>query len=246
MAQLARPDLARNSSARHDPGIPLSGADPSPAVQSGRPADSAPWQVSLSRPIPGWAVISALLSPTVLIGGWLVAGALQPATYDPVRQTVSVLAGATGTDRWVMTGALLVVGCSQIATGAGLFSARLPARILLMLTGVSTIGIAASPDPASGPTRHHLAFAACCVVTTVVWPLFVVRRMPAQSWSLSLAGGIAMTVIFAGLSGWLLVTATAGGDLGLVERLMSSVQGAWPLVVALALRRSQGSARGAA
>jgi hypothetical protein len=35
-----------------------------------------------------------------------------------MRETISVLAGYTGTDRWVMTTALLLVGGFQIATGA--------------------------------------------------------------------------------------------------------------------------------
>ena len=45
-----------------------------------------------------------------------------------MRDTISVLAGYTGTDRWVMTAALLLVGSFQVATGAGLTaSVGLPA-----------------------------------------------------------------------------------------------------------------------
>jgi hypothetical protein len=184
----------------------------------------------------------------VLVGGWLVAGALQPASYSPMRQTMSVLAGATGTDRWVMTGALLLVGCSQIATGAGLSGVRVPARILLVLTGVSTLGVAATPEPATGPTPQHLVFVVSCVVTTAVWPVVVARRISAQPWSLSMYGGIAVTAVFATLCGWLLIATQGGADLGLAELLTSSAQGVWPLVVALALRRSaaQNQAAGSA
>ena len=117
-----------------------------------------------------------MLAPVVLVGGWLVAGALQPTSYSPMRQTMSVLAGHSGTDRWVMTAALLLVGSCQIATGAGLTGVGMPARILLILTGLSTLGIAATPEPATGPTSRHLAFAVSCVVTTAVWPVFVARR----------------------------------------------------------------------
>jgi hypothetical protein len=66
-----------------------------------------------------------------------------------MRQTMSVLAGQSGTDRWVMTAALLLVGSCQIATGAGLTAVRMPARVLLILTGLSTLGIAATPEPAT-------------------------------------------------------------------------------------------------
>ncbi len=105
-----------------------------------------------------------------------MAGALQPASYSPMRQTMSVLAGHSGSDRWVMTAALLLVGSCQIATGAGLRAVRISARILLIATGLSTLGIAATPEPATGPTSRHLAFAVSCVVTTAVWPVLVARR----------------------------------------------------------------------
>jgi Protein of unknown function (DUF998) len=237
MTQLARPDPARNRSER-DGGTPR----PASAAAEQFAADRSGF-LSAGQPVPGWAVATALLAPAVLVGGWLIAGALQPASYSPMHQTISVLAGQSGNDRWVMTAALLLVGSCQIATGAGLTAVRMPARMLLMLTGLSTLGIAATPEPATGPTSSHLAFAVSCVVTTAVWPVLVARRGPAQSWILSVCGCATVTVIFAGLSCWLLVTAQeGGGDLGMVERLMSTAQGLFPLVVALALRQT---ARGA-
>jgi hypothetical protein len=54
---------------------------------------------------------------------------------------------ATGRDQITQASALLLVGSCQIATGAGLPAARLPARVLLILTGLSTVGIAATPEP---------------------------------------------------------------------------------------------------
>jgi hypothetical protein len=176
----------------------------------------------------------------VLVGGWLIAGALQPATYSPMSQTISVLAGYSGTDRWIMTAALLLVGSCQIATGTGLTAVRAPARILLILTGLSTLGIAATPEPAAGPTARHLAFAVSCVVTTMVWPVLIAKRAQAQSWILSVSGCGTATVLFIGLSCWLLIAARAGSaDLGMVERLTSAAQGLFPLVVALALRQTE-------
>ena len=239
MTQLARPDLARSQSGRDHvrPGPASATAEPLPAHHSG---------LLRAWPVPGWAVGTALLAPVVLVGGWLIAGALQPASYSPMRQTMSVLAGHSGTDRWVMTTALLLVGGCQMATGVGLTAVRMPARILLILTGLSTLGIAATPEPVTGPTSRHVAFAVSCVVTTLVWPVLVARRAPVQSWILSVYGCATVTAIFAGLSCWLLITAQDGGsNLGMVERLTSAVQGLFPLVVALALRQSARDARGA-
>jgi uncharacterized protein DUF998 len=233
MTQLARPDLARNRSGRDPlrPGTASAAVEPLPADRSGH--------VRAGPPVPGWAVGTALLAPVVLVGGWLVADALQPGSYSPMRQTMSALAGHSGTDRWVMTAALLLVGTCQIATGAGLAAVRMPARILLILTGLSTLGIAATPEPVTGPTSRHLAFAVSCVVTTAVWPVLVARRTPAQPWILGVRRCATVTVIFAALSCWLLIAARdSGGDLGMVERLTSAVQCLFPLVVALALRQA--------
>ena len=88
--------------------------------------------------------------------------ALQPTSYSPIRQTMSVLAGQGATDSWVMTGALFVIGGCQLATAVGLTSVRLPARILLIVTGLCSIGVAASPEPATGPGPRHLVCAALC------------------------------------------------------------------------------------
>jgi hypothetical protein len=64
----------------------------------------AAWPVRSSRTVHQWAIISAGLAPILLTGAYLIAGILQPASYSPVRETISVMAGQAGTDRWVMTG----------------------------------------------------------------------------------------------------------------------------------------------
>jgi hypothetical membrane protein len=233
MTSLVRPDLARNRSERNHRRLGRA-----PATTEALPAGHST-VARAGRRVPGWAVATALLAPAVLVAGWLIAGALQPVAYSPMSQTISVLAGYSGSDRWVMTTALLLVGSCQIATGAGLTAVRAPARILLIVTGLSTLGIAVTPEPATGPTPRHLAFAVSCVVTTAVWPVLIARRGSAQSWILSVYGCATVTVLFAGLSCWLLIAAQDGSaDLGMVERLTSGAQGLFPLVVALALRQT--------
>lgn len=206
--------------------------------QVGRLEGSAAW------PVPWWAIVSAGLSPVLLTGGWLVAGALQPASYNPVRQTVSVLAGHAGTDRWVMTGVLLLVGGCHLITAAGLTRVGRPARVLLVVAGLSSVGIAVSPEPVVGSTAQHLAWTALGAVMITVWPAFTARREAPQPLILSPSGAAAVTAVFAGLLCWLMAETQGGSVLGLAERLTSSVQTTWPFIVALVLWRSSRRAPG--
>ena len=118
----------------------------------------AAWPARSSPAARLWAVVSAALAPVLLTGGYLVAGALQPASYSPVRKTISVMAGQAGTDRWIMTGGIFLVGGCYLVTAAGLTGVRAAARVLLIVAGLAGIGIAASPVPASGATPRHLAW----------------------------------------------------------------------------------------
>ncbi|MGH3067551.1 MAG: DUF998 domain-containing protein [Streptosporangiaceae bacterium] len=200
-----------------------------------------PWRpgsASSSWTVPGWATASAALSPVVMIGGWAVAGSLQPASYSPVRSTVSVLAGYGGTDRWIMTSALLVVGVCYFVTAAGLPGARVPARIVLMIAGLSSVGIAVSPEPVRGSSPQHLAWTSLGAVAITVWPAFTARRARSQPLILRARGAGAVTVVFLALLAWLVIETQGGTALGLAERLVSAVQVTWPFVVALALRRT--------
>jgi Protein of unknown function (DUF998) len=93
----------------------------------------AAWPARSSPAARQWAVVSAALAPVLLTGGYLVAGALQPASYSPVRKTISVMAGQAGADRWIITGGLFLVGGCYLVTAAGLTGVRAPARVLLIV-----------------------------------------------------------------------------------------------------------------
>jgi hypothetical protein len=192
---------------------------------------------SPGRTVPAWAIVSAGLTPILLTGGWLVAGTLQPASYDPVRDTVSVMAGHGGTDRWVMTGALLLVGGCHLVTAAGLGAIRLSARVLLILAGLSSTGIALSPEPVVGSTPQHLAWTSFGAVIITVWPAFTARPGSPQPLVLSRRGSAVVTAVFLALLCWLVIETQDGSYLGVAERLTSSVQTTWPFVVAVVLWR---------
>jgi hypothetical membrane protein len=188
------------------------------------------------HPVPGWTVVSAILSPVLATGGWLIADTAQPASYSPIRATVSVLAGHAGTDRWIMTGALFLVGGCQLVTAAGLTGVRAPARILLAVAGLSSIGIAVNPEPAGGSTPQHLAWTALGAVAITVWPAFVARSTPPRPLILSGYGCAVVTAVFLVLLGWLVMETQGGSDLGLAERLFLSTETCWPFTVTIALR----------
>jgi hypothetical protein len=198
-----------------------------------------PWHRSHGqalRPIPRWTVISAGLAPLVLTVGWLVAGRLQPPAYNPIRQTMSVMAGQGGTDRWVMTAALLGVGCCYLVTAVGVNGVRMAARVMLGIAGLCSFGIAASPEPLTGPTPLHLVFTGIGAVVIAIWPAVVGWGGPRQPALLGVPACAIVTALFAAMLGWVLIETQGGSDLGLAERLMSSVQTCWPFVVALLLR----------
>src|SRR6204780_5430584 len=203
-----------------------------------RLASSATWPRRLRHAVPGWTLVSAILSPVLATGGWLIADTVQPASHSPIRKTVSVLAGHAGTDRWIMTGALFLVGGCQLVTALGLTGVGVPARLLLAVAGLSSIGIAASPEPVSGSTPQHLAWTALGAVGIPGWPALGARRAPPRPLILTSYGRAVVTAVFIALLCWLVIETQGGRDLGLAERRFLSIETCWPFIVAVALRHT--------
>ena len=191
-----------------------------------------------------WVIVSAGLAPILLTVTYLIAGILQPASYSPVRGTISAMAGQTGTDPWLMTGGIVLVGGCYLITAAGLTGVRASARALLAVAGMAGIGIAASPEPAAGPTSRHLALTVLGAVAIAVWPAFTGRRAAPRPLILSVYGSAAVTVAFVALLCWLLAETRDGSVLGLAERLTTSIQTCWPFIIAVALHRTGRVIRG--
>jgi hypothetical protein len=194
-------------------------------------------RLSLQRTVPRWTLVSSALSPALLTAAWLIAGSRQPASYSPRRQTVSVLAGHAGTDRWIVTAALYLIGGCYAATAVGLRAVDVPARIGLLAAGLAAIGIAACPEPAHGSTIQHLTCTGFGAVAITIWPALVAgrnTRTPVTTVRTSLVA----TTLFVALLVWTSIEAVHGDALGLAERLSATVQSCWPFVVAVATRRS--------
>jgi hypothetical membrane protein len=192
------------------------------------------------KAIPWWSVGAAAACPILLIGGFSAAAALQPASYDPVRNTISELASQGATDSWVMTAALAGVGLCYLVVAIGLWPARAAGRVVLSGGGVATLLIALFQVPSHGYSyRHELA-----VILTVLfccsWPAFASRpgeRLPL----LRPAPSFAAAGVSLGLAAWYALE-SHGALLGLAERCAAIAPPLWLLAVVITseLRLRQG------
>ena len=205
------------------------------AAQPTSRAFLATWPISV--PLARCAAVSAALAPMVMIGAWLVAETLQPPSYSPLSSSISGLAGLAATDRWIMTSALFLVGACYLVAAVGLPGLRTPARVVLMIAGLSSIGIADSPEPAGGTSPQHLAWTSLGAVAITVWPAFTASRSPSAPPVLRARNVAAVTAIFLILLAWLTVETQHGPVLGLTERSVTGIQVTWLFIVARALQR---------
>jgi Protein of unknown function (DUF998)/Protein of unknown function (DUF3040) len=137
------------------------------------------------------------------------------------RQTVSVLAGHAAKDRWIVTGAVYVIGMCHVATAAGLRRLNLRARVGLVVAGLAAIGIAASPQPVSGSNTKHLVFTVIGAVAITVWPALGAQRRAPASILVNARVSAAVSLGFLILLSWTVVETQGGASLGLAERVSS-------------------------
>jgi hypothetical protein len=190
------------------------------------------------RGVPWCGVLSSAAAPVLLIGGWTVAAALQPGSFDPVTGTISALAAHGATDRWVMTLALAGLGACHITTGLALRPAARPGRLLLMAGGAATIAVAANPLPAGGggSLPHGLA-AGVGFAALAIWPSGGWRRRRSVPASLRPAACAGASIVLLGLLGWFADEIWTGGpQIGLSERMVAGAEALWPLAVVLIAR----------
>jgi hypothetical membrane protein len=182
--------------------------------------------------IPWWAVVSAVVAPVALVGGWLWAGALTPG-YDPVRQTISDLASLDAPARVLMTTALVVTGIAHIVTAVALRPADVAGRMLLGVGGVATLLVAWIPN--AGPGRNavgHMIAAYLAFAALSAWPAVIAVDRPDAPFVLRRRFGPALALVLGFLV--LLTIAdivTGGATLGLRERVLTTGQVLAPLVV---------------
>lgn len=190
------------------------------------------------KAIPWWAAAAAAACPVLLVGGYLLGAALQPPSYDPVRDTISELAGRGATDPWVMTAALACLGSCFALAALGLRPAGAAGRILLAGQGLATLVIAAFPQPRHGYSVVHELAVVAAAATCCTWPVFASRRQhPAPL--LKQAPSFAAAALLFGLVAWYALE-SHGTLLGLAERCAATAPPLWLLAVVVTTWHASG------
>lgn len=197
------------------------------------------------RRVPWWGLVSSLAAPVLLIGGWTLAAGIQPMHFDAVVRTISDLAAHDTPHRWLMTGALVGVGLSHLATASALGCARTAGRLALGLGGLATLAVAAFPLPAGDlPSSAHSVAAAAAFVSLAVWPAFAWKHPPAPGRTVPVllrpqASAAAAGTLLVFLAWFFVEQLVSGQRIGLAERVAAGSQALWPLAVVVSARRSQ-------
>lgn len=186
--------------------------------------------------VPWWAVVAAAAAPALLVGGFFAAAGLQPATYSPVRDTISELAAKGATDPWVMMTALAAVGSCYLLAAFGLRPARRAGRGALAAAGVATLLIAAFRQPHHGYSIPHEAAVIAACTTMCAWPVLGARRRH-RAPLLSLPASVTATAVTLGLTLWF-VFEQHRAELGLAERCAAVAAALWLFSVVLTTRRA--------
>ncbi len=184
----------------------------------------------------GLGLVAAALPLVGLVGGWTLAGALQPADYDPVVESVSALAATTTPYRWVMQTGLVLAALGWL--GAAALVPRLPrvARALMAVGGLGTLGVVLAPMASRSETNAvHVAFAAPVFVLLSLWPAWSTPGGGSAPWPQRRHTALVATAVLALLTLSLLLPGlTHTATFGLWERILLAAQTVWLLVVGAA------------
>jgi hypothetical protein len=175
--------------------------------------------------------LGGVIGPVVFVGSWAIAGATT-ANYSAVDDAISDLAAVGASTRVLMTVGFLVFGLGLVAFGSALrevLDGR--AWIAAVVTGGSTIGVAATPLGGWSGDVAHAAFAGLGYAAIVALPLLAavpLARAGRRGWSRA-------SVVTAAISAVCLVASTFGPAHGLWQRLGLTVADGWIVVTAAGL-----------
>jgi hypothetical membrane protein len=131
-------------------------------------ADIHPHQVSRLL------LVLAVLGPVQSVVGWSLSAALWPG-YDPIVQTISELASPESPVRYLQSSFFILGALIDIVVALRFTVIARPARVLIFLGGLATIGLTIYPTPLVGVSEPHRVFATISFVIFSVWPVFGMR-----------------------------------------------------------------------
>ncbi|MYS24106.1 Protein of unknown function [Streptomyces sp. DvalAA-14] len=183
------------------------------------------------RRVAWWALLSSAIAPLVLLAGYTTGAALEGHRYNPVRQTISVLAAGDNDGYWALTSTLIAVGACHLVTALGLRPAARAGRLCLAGGGLAAILLVLFPAPAKGGSLPHGWVVGVGFSLLAVWPLLAMDHRPDAPWALRPAPSKAASALMWLGALWFVIELETGGVVGIAERVVTSAQAAWPVVV---------------
>jgi hypothetical membrane protein len=172
-----------------------------------------------------------VVGPALFVGAWASAGARTPG-FSAVDDAISDLAAVGASTRVLMTAGFVGFGLGLIAFGAALRDQLDgPAWIAAVVTGASTIAVAATPLGGWSGDGVHALFAGVGYVSIVALPLLAARpisRRGARAWARA-------SVAMGAVAGACLLASTLGPAHGLWQRLGLTIGDVWIVTTAVAL-----------
>jgi len=167
----------------------------------------------------------SLVGPVAFVSAWAVSGSVTGRTYSPVRDTISRLAAIGADTRPLMTAGMVVFGVAMPASAVA-WKQALGGRswMLVAATGVSTLGVAATPLDHSGLVdRLHEIAAGTGYLTLATIPLAARAALAQRGFARHGAVGSVLSVVSIAS----LATSLAVEQTGLFQRVGLTVIDLW-------------------
>ncbi len=188
------------------------------------------------------AAVVAIIGPIQSVSGWLIAGALRGADYDPIRQPISDLAALDSSVFWLQSAFFILGAVLWIIASFSAKAFALPGRVALFISGVATIGLTVFPTPSqTSSSAIHRFFAIVQFVLMTVFPLLAMRIDKRYHWAIRPAATISATIILGVIALWFLQVWSdpAATNVGLVERIIAVAQTVYLSALVLVIYRWQ-------
>lgn len=173
----------------------------------------------------------AIIGPMQSVGGWLIAGSLWPG-YDPVKQTISDLAAPESPVFVIQTSFFLFAALLELLVAWFAKEFRMPARVVIALGAIATVGVAIYPSPLEGSTPEHRFFAIASFIFFSAWPLFAIDSKSPNP-ALRPKAVLLATALLTSISVWFLwIWADKESPItGIAERVLTTSQALYLAIV---------------